>query len=129
MTALATVLQLVETRYAGQPYLEALVLAILIGVAIRTSWTPGEAWDAGIRFSAKILLEVAVMLLGAAVSVREVATLGPYLLVGIARRGAGRHRVELRHLPGARARAAHGPSWWPAATRSAGTPPSRRWRR
>ena len=84
VTVVATLLQVVETRYAGQPYLEALVLAILLGVAIRTSWTPGETWEAGIQFSAKILLEVAVMLLGAAISVREVVTLGPYLLVGIA---------------------------------------------
>ncbi len=84
VTALATLLQVFETRYAGQPYLEALVLAILIGVAVRTSWTPGDTWEPGIQFSAKILLEVAVMLLGAAISVREVVTLGPYLLVGIA---------------------------------------------
>ena len=84
VTAVAVASQAAETRYAGQPYLEALVLAILIGVAVRTAWTPGEAWEVGIQFSAKILLEVAVMLLGAAISVREVVTLGPYLLVGIA---------------------------------------------
>ncbi len=84
VTGIASILQVIETWYVGQPYLEALVLAILLGVAIRTLWTPSEAWEIGIRFSAKTLLEIAVMLLGAAISVREVVTLGPFLLVGIA---------------------------------------------
>jgi uncharacterized integral membrane protein (TIGR00698 family) len=59
------------------------VLAILLGVAIRTAWEPGALWHDGIAFSAKILLEVAVVLLGAAVSARTVAALGPALLLGI----------------------------------------------
>ena len=83
VTLLAMALQFVENRLAGQPYLEALVLAILLGVAIRTVWSPGPLWSPGIAFSAKILLEVAVMLLGASVSVNAVAALGPALLGGI----------------------------------------------
>ena len=83
VTALASALQLVEIRLAGQAYLEALVLAILLGVAIRTIWTPGTRWRAGIAFSAKSLLEIAVVLLGASVSARTVAALGPALLGGI----------------------------------------------
>jgi len=73
----------VETRLAGQAYLEALVLAILLGVAIRTAWEPGALWHDGIAFAAKFLLEIAVVLLGAAVSARTVAALGPALLLGI----------------------------------------------
>ncbi len=84
VTALATVLQAVETRVVGEPYLEALVLAILIGVAIRTAWTPGARWAPGIAFSAKILLEVAVVMLGASVSAATVLALGPTLILGIA---------------------------------------------
>ena len=83
VTLLAVALQHLETHLAGQPYLEALVLAILLGVAIRTLWTPGRRWRPGIEFSAKILLETAVVLLGASVSVRAVVALGPALLVGI----------------------------------------------
>jgi uncharacterized integral membrane protein (TIGR00698 family) len=83
VTALASLLQSVEVRLVGQAYLEALVLAILLGVAIRTAWTPGERWHAGIVFSAKTLLEVAVVLLGASVSARTVVALGPALLAGI----------------------------------------------
>ena len=84
VTAAATLLQVVETRAVGEPYLEALVLAILIGVAIRTAWTPGSLWAPGIAFSAKILLEVAVVMLGASVSAATVLALGPALILGIA---------------------------------------------
>ncbi len=83
VTAAASLLQVVEVRFAGEAYLEALVLAILLGVAIRTAWTPGPRWHPGIAFSAKILLEIAVVMLGASVSVRTVLALGPKLLLGI----------------------------------------------
>ncbi len=84
VTLLATLLQIVEIRLAGEPYLEALVLAIVLGVAIRTAWTPGGRWTPGIQFSAKMLLEIAVVLLGASVSAATVLALGPALIVGIA---------------------------------------------
>ncbi len=83
VTLAAIVLERLEVRVAGQPYLEALVLAILLGVVTRAVWTPGARWRGGIEFSARILLEIAVMLLGASVSVRAVAALGPALLGGI----------------------------------------------
>ncbi len=84
LTIVAIVLQAVEVHFAGQTYLEALVLAILLGVAIRTAWTPAKQFVPGIAFSAKFLLEVAVVMLGASVSVATVLALGPILLVGIA---------------------------------------------
>ena len=84
ITIVAILLQAVEVHFAGQAYLEALVLAILLGVAIRTAWTPTKRYVPGIAFSAKFLLEVAVVLLGASVSVATVLALGPILLVGIA---------------------------------------------
>ncbi len=83
VTVVAGLLQAVEVGLVGEPYLEALVLAILLGVAIRTAWTPGPRFNAGIGFSAKTLLEVAVVLLGASVSARTVMALGPALLGGI----------------------------------------------
>ena len=83
VTAAAAVLQRVEVGFAGEPYLEALVLAILLGVAIRTVWAPGARFRAGIGFSARTLLEVAVVMLGASVSARTVLALGPALLAGI----------------------------------------------
>jgi uncharacterized integral membrane protein (TIGR00698 family) len=83
VTGLAELLQGAEVLLLGQAFLEALVLAILLGVAIRTGWAPGPLWQAGIEFGGKILLEAAVVLLGAAVSARTVMALGPALLVGI----------------------------------------------
>ncbi len=65
-------------------WLEALVLAILVGTAVRTAWTPGRRWSLGIAWSAKTLLEIAVVLLGASVSAATVVAAGPALLLGIA---------------------------------------------
>ena len=76
-------LQVVEQRVFGRPYLEALVLAILLGTAVRTAWTPHQRWLPGINFSAKFLLELAVMLLGASISIQTILAVGPSLLLGI----------------------------------------------
>jgi len=84
VTALAYLLQAIEIDLACRPWLEALVFAILLGVAIRSVRTPPSAWRAGIEFSAKTLLEIAVVLLGASVSVSAVLAIGPALIVGIA---------------------------------------------
>lgn len=84
ITAVAKLIELGEVRLVGHLYLEGLVIAILIGVAIRAFWTPGKLWAEGIGFSAKTLLEIAVVLLGASISAATVWALGPLLLVGIA---------------------------------------------
>ena len=84
ITVVAILLQAVEVHFVGQAYLEALVLAILVGVAVRTAWVPTPRLFPGIAFSAKFLLECAVVMLGASVSVATVLALGPFLLVGIA---------------------------------------------
>ena len=73
-----------ERALAGRAWLEALVLAILIGVAVRAAWAPGPRWLPGIETSAKLLLEIAVVLLGASVSAATVLAAGPALLAGIA---------------------------------------------
>lgn len=83
IAAAAYVLQQVELLAAGRAWLEALVLAILIGAAVRTFWTPGKRWKPGIDFSAKLLLEIAVLLLGASVSAATILSAGPALLVSI----------------------------------------------
>lgn len=84
VTAAAFGLEIAERGVFGRAWLEALVLAILIGTAVRSVWTPGARWQAGIAFSARTLLEAAVMLLGAAISFRTLADIGPGLLFGIA---------------------------------------------
>lgn len=84
VTLVASALERLEEHFVGRAWLEALVLAILIGTAVRTAWTPPERWRAGIAFSAKTLLEVAVVLLGASLSVGTILAAGPSLLIGIA---------------------------------------------
>ncbi|HME24395.1 MAG TPA: putative sulfate exporter family transporter [Acetobacteraceae bacterium] len=65
VTAVSAMLARLEAAFLGRAWLEALVLAILVGTSVRTAWTPGERWRAGINFSAKTLLELAVLLLSA----------------------------------------------------------------
>jgi uncharacterized integral membrane protein (TIGR00698 family) len=77
-------LERVELLLAGRAWIEALVLAILLGTIVRTLWSPSELWQPGIDFSAKTLLEVAVVLLGASLSAQAMAAAGPRLLLGIA---------------------------------------------
>ncbi len=83
VTLAALVAQRAELALTGRAWLEALVLAILIGTAVRTAWAPGARWHAGIRFSAHTLLEVAVMLLGATISLGAVVGAGAPLVAGI----------------------------------------------
>ncbi len=84
VTGAATLLAMAERRLLGAAWLESLVLAIVVGAALRTAWTPSVYWRIGIEFSARTLLEVAVVLLGASVSAGTVLAAGPGLLLGIA---------------------------------------------
>ena len=83
ITAVAKLIEKAQVDAWGHLYLEGLVIAILIGVAIRAFWAPGPAWAKGISFSAKQLLEFAIVLLGASISGALVWALGPILLIGI----------------------------------------------
>ena len=80
----ALAVQSIEDLVFGRAWLEALVVAILIGTAVRTAWTPGDRFKAGITFCAKTVLEVAVLLLGASISLQTIAAAGADLLLGIA---------------------------------------------
>lgn len=84
ITALALAFQSVQEHVFGRAWLEALVLAILIGTAIRSTWTPDLRWTPGIAFGAKTLLEIAVVLLGASLDARTVLAGGVGLVAGIA---------------------------------------------
>jgi len=73
----------VELALFGRAWIEALVLAILIGAGIRTVWVPGCKWKPGIDFSAKLVLEIAVVLLGASISAATILSAGWPLLISI----------------------------------------------
>jgi len=79
VTGLAIVIERLEAEVFGRAWLESLVLAILIGTLIRTAWRPGRRFQGGIHLCGKTLLDIAVVLLGASVSVAAVAAAGPRL--------------------------------------------------
>ncbi|RXZ34013.1 YeiH family putative sulfate export transporter [Oxalobacteraceae bacterium CAVE-383] len=83
VTAAGMGLEHVETLLFGRAWLESLVLAILLGSAVRSFWRPSRRFTAGINFSAKTLLELAVVLLGASVSARAIAGEGAALIAAI----------------------------------------------
>ena len=80
----AVAVQALELRLFGRGWIDSIVLAILIGAAVRSLWTPPADLRPGVEFSARTLLEIAVVLLGASVSAATVMAIGPALLAGTA---------------------------------------------
>lgn len=83
VSVVAVGLEKVEEHYTGKAWLEALVLAILLGTAVRSIFRPGKQFAKGISFSAKMLLEIAVVLLGASISASAVIDAGRALYSGL----------------------------------------------
>ncbi len=79
----AWLIQVVEERFAGQAVMESLVIAILLGMLVRTLWKPPPRFGAGISFTAKQVLEVAIVLLGASVNLPALLKAGPALAISI----------------------------------------------
>lgn len=73
-----------ESLLVGRVLLEPLVLAILLGAAIRTARPLPRLLDAGLQAAAKPVLEIAIVLLGGAFGFGAVLSAGPGLLAGIA---------------------------------------------
>jgi uncharacterized integral membrane protein (TIGR00698 family) len=73
----------IEHSLAGRAWIEPLVLAILLGAAVRTAWTPAARWTPGIDFAAKPVLEVAIVLLGLTLNLPLLLRAGPLLAAGI----------------------------------------------
>ncbi|MFT8364514.1 MAG: YeiH family protein [Gluconobacter cerinus] len=83
VSAAASLLEAGEQVFFGKAWLEALVLAILTGMAVRSLWLPGDRYQAGIAFTARYFLEISVVLLGASVSAANLLAVGPVLIIGI----------------------------------------------
>ncbi len=79
----AAAAQAIEERLLGHAVIEALVLAILLGVVVRNVREVPASADPGIAFSAKQVLEFAIVLLGASVDVSSLVAAGPTLLAAI----------------------------------------------
>lgn len=76
----ASLLASLEERLLGHALIEALVLALLIGVAIRNLLPRPAPFVPGTAFAAKQVLELGVGLLGASVDFRQVLAAGPAVL-------------------------------------------------
>ena len=75
-----------ELRHLGSTLLDALVIAILLGILVRATAltdTAAARVEPGVDFATKELLEVAVLLLGASVDLPALLRAGPALAVGI----------------------------------------------
>ncbi len=72
-----------EEHFFGHPVIEGLVVAILLGMLVRSARTLPASLDPGIDFSAKQVLELAIVLLGAAVDLPLLLRAGPALAIGI----------------------------------------------
>ena len=83
LTGAALLIERIEAALLGFPFVDALVIALLLGVAVRTFWVPGRAWVGGIRLSGGLILEIAVALLGASVSLTAILASGGPLLIGV----------------------------------------------
>ena len=75
--------EMIEAQLLGDRYLESLVLAILIGTAVRSAGRLPHIFDDGIRFAAHFVLEVAIVLLGATISLQALHNAGMGLIGGI----------------------------------------------
>ncbi|MFT4181492.1 MAG: YeiH family protein [Rhizobium sp.] len=73
-----------EMNILGGRWIESLVLAIAIGILVCTVKPLAPAMRPGIDFSAKILLEIAIVLLGASISLSAIDQAGVWLIGGIA---------------------------------------------
>jgi len=79
----AWLLQRAETAFLRHAIVEALVLAIVIGMIVRTAWAPPERYGRGIAFTAKQVLEAGIVLLGASVDLPLLLRAGAPLVVAI----------------------------------------------
>ena len=84
VTITAYALERIESAVLGRAWLESLVLSILIGTAIRTFHRLDARFEPGIQVGAKLLLEIAVVLLGASISASTLLENGIGLISGIA---------------------------------------------
>jgi uncharacterized membrane protein YadS len=76
-------LQALEELVFGRPYIEALVLALLLGVIVSAARDLPDRFAPGIQFASRELLELAVCLIGVAVDMALLRRAGLGLFAGV----------------------------------------------
>lgn len=79
----ALLLQTAETKLLGQPVIEGLVIAILLGMLVRTFWDVSASFQPGIGFASKHVLHFAVVLLGITIDLPALLKAGPVMLLAV----------------------------------------------
>lgn len=72
-----------EAAVFSYQLLEPLVLALLLGMAIRVVWRPPAVIAPGLAFAGKQVLEVAIILLGASLDLGTIADAGTQLVAAV----------------------------------------------
>lgn len=83
LTIVALVAGEVQERFFDYAALEPLVLALLLGLAVRALWPPRAVFAPGIGFAAKQMLEFAIVLLGASLNLAAIVDAGAQLLLAV----------------------------------------------
>ncbi len=73
----------VETLALGYELVDDLVFAIVLGTLIHTCAGLPSSLQPGIAFSGKVLLEIAIVLLGATIDARTIANVGPIVIAAV----------------------------------------------
>jgi uncharacterized integral membrane protein (TIGR00698 family) len=80
----ACALESIERTLVGTTWIEALVMAIVLGAALRSAGLVSPAAEPGIAVAAKPMLEIAIVLMGASLSFGDVARSGVVMPAAIA---------------------------------------------
>jgi len=83
ITLVALALGAAQEPFFDYAVLEPLVLALLLGLAVRALWPPRDVFLPGIGFAAKQLLEFAIVLLGASLNLAAIVDAGFQLLLAV----------------------------------------------
>ncbi|WP_259782576.1 YeiH family protein [Aestuariispira ectoiniformans] len=83
ISATAFLTEAIEFHAFGGKFIENLVLAIVMGALVRTFIPLGELFEPGISFCAKRVMEAAIVLLGASISLGAIEAAGFELVAGV----------------------------------------------
>jgi len=84
VTLVAWGVERLEVHLLGNPFVDALVFAILLGTALNTGFGLHQNARVGVHFASKSLLELAIVLLGASISFRTIEQAGGRLMLVVA---------------------------------------------
>lgn len=83
ITVLALFGEHLQGQLVGSVVLDGLVIAIIAGIAVHSLFGLAQRFVPGVRFAAKTILEVAIVLLGGTISASAVMQIGPVVVTAI----------------------------------------------